>query len=161
MGCVPPTYFKLFYIFFLLIWTCLHRGGQSQSKQDENTLLAGSPKLTGFRSSPSCQHLTTEPQGLGGGVAAQPNSPASLHQPNSAWYQAVGHRLVKLEWDSGAEVLPVLQGQEGGVLRGKGCPGQLWCEYCVCRQGRLLHRQRIQLPTESGRKWPKKAPPAT
>lgn len=94
------------------------------------------------------------------GEPAQPYSPASLHRPSSAWYQAVGHHLVKLEWGSGAEVSPVLQGQERGVLRGKGCPGQLWCEYCVCRQSRLLHRQRRQLPTETGGRWPKKAPPS-
>lgn len=49
---------------------CLHRGGRSQSKQDENTLLAGSPRLTGFRSSPSCQHLTTGPRGWRGGCPA-------------------------------------------------------------------------------------------
>lgn len=97
---MPPTYFKLFYIFFSLTWTCLHSGGQSQSKQDENTLLAGSPRLTGFKSSPSCQCLTTGPWGWWG--TAQPYSPGFLHWPSSAWWQAICHHLVKLQSGSRA-----------------------------------------------------------
>lgn len=79
---------------------CLQRGGQSQSKEDENTLLAGSPRLAGFKSSPSCHHLTTWPPGQWGAV--QPYSAVFFYWPSSAWWKAVGHHLVKVKWGSKA-----------------------------------------------------------